>query len=119
MRGRIVSQSRQAFPQPLSGHHFGPDARCPWPARRPRAAGRSAASACGWIGVRDGVTSANLRARRNRSLTARLSICLRDRAGSLRQEESMFEEFKKFALKGNVVDLAVAVIIGAAFGKIV
>jgi len=28
-------------------------------------------------------------------------------------------EFKKFALKGNVVDLAVAVVIGAAFGKIV
>src|SRR5690606_33524634 len=32
---------------------------------------------------------------------------------------SMIEEFKKFALKGNVVDLAVGVIIGAAFGKIV
>lgn len=32
---------------------------------------------------------------------------------------SMMEEFKKFALKGNVVDLAVGVIIGAAFGKIV
>jgi large conductance mechanosensitive channel len=31
----------------------------------------------------------------------------------------MFEEFKKFALKGNVLDLAVGVIIGAAFGKIV
>ncbi|QDH79513.1 large-conductance mechanosensitive channel protein MscL [Echinicola soli] len=29
------------------------------------------------------------------------------------------QEFKKFALKGNVVDLAVAVIIGGAFGKIV
>lgn len=29
------------------------------------------------------------------------------------------EEFKKFALKGNVVDLAVGVIIGAAFGGIV
>ena len=29
------------------------------------------------------------------------------------------EEFKKFAVKGNVVDLAVGVIIGAAFGKIV
>jgi large conductance mechanosensitive channel len=32
---------------------------------------------------------------------------------------SMLEEFKKFALKGNVVDLAIGVIIGAAFGKIV
>ncbi|MBM7587901.1 large conductance mechanosensitive channel [Bacillus pakistanensis] len=31
----------------------------------------------------------------------------------------MLQEFKKFALKGNVLDLAVAVIIGAAFGKIV
>ena len=29
----------------------------------------------------------------------------------------MLEEFKKFALKGNVVDLAIGVIIGAAFGK--
>lgn len=31
----------------------------------------------------------------------------------------MWAEFKKFALKGNVLDLAVAVVIGAAFGKIV
>jgi large conductance mechanosensitive channel len=31
----------------------------------------------------------------------------------------MLEDFKKFALRGNVVDLAVGVIIGAAFGKIV
>ncbi|MGP0085545.1 MAG: large conductance mechanosensitive channel protein MscL, partial [Steroidobacteraceae bacterium] len=31
----------------------------------------------------------------------------------------MLEEFKKFAMRGNVVDLAVAVIIGAAFGSIV
>jgi len=31
----------------------------------------------------------------------------------------MFKEFKKFAIKGNVVDLAIAVIIGGAFGKIV
>jgi large conductance mechanosensitive channel len=32
---------------------------------------------------------------------------------------SMSSEFREFALKGNVVDLAVGVIIGAAFGKIV
>jgi large conductance mechanosensitive channel len=32
---------------------------------------------------------------------------------------SITSEFKEFALKGNVVDLAVGVIIGAAFGKIV
>ncbi|MEK3836890.1 MULTISPECIES: large conductance mechanosensitive channel protein MscL [unclassified Paenibacillus] len=31
----------------------------------------------------------------------------------------MWKEFKSFAMKGNVLDLAVAVIIGAAFGKIV
>ena len=32
---------------------------------------------------------------------------------------SLLEEFKTFALKGNVIDLAVGVIIGAAFGKII
>jgi len=32
---------------------------------------------------------------------------------------SFFEDFKKFAFKGNVVDLAVGVVIGGAFGKIV
>lgn len=32
---------------------------------------------------------------------------------------SMVKEFKEFAMKGNVMDLAVGVIIGAAFGKIV
>lgn len=31
----------------------------------------------------------------------------------------MWKEFKEFAMKGNVIDLAVAVVIGAAFGKIV
>ncbi|MFC5465449.1 large conductance mechanosensitive channel protein MscL [Lederbergia graminis] len=31
----------------------------------------------------------------------------------------MWQEFKKFAIKGNVLDLAVAVVIGTAFGKIV
>lgn len=32
---------------------------------------------------------------------------------------SMMQEFKEFAVKGNVVDMAVGVIIGGAFGKIV
>ena len=32
---------------------------------------------------------------------------------------AMMKEFKEFAVKGNVIDLAVGVIIGAAFGKIV
>src|SRR5512136_1521409 len=31
----------------------------------------------------------------------------------------MFKEFKAFILKGNVIDIAVGIIIGAAFGKIV
>lgn len=31
----------------------------------------------------------------------------------------MLNEFKKFAMRGNVVDMAVGIIIGAAFGKIV
>src|SRR5438477_13189700 len=35
------------------------------------------------------------------------------------QTWSLFEEFKQFAFKGNVIDLAVAVIIGAAFGKLI
>lgn len=33
--------------------------------------------------------------------------------------KTFFDEFKSFVMKGNVVDLAVGVIIGAAFGKIV
>lgn len=36
-----------------------------------------------------------------------------------KKEIDMLQEFKKFALRGNVVDLAIGVIIGAAFGKIV
>jgi large conductance mechanosensitive channel len=37
----------------------------------------------------------------------------------VRKDFAMLEDFKKFALRGNVVDLAVGVIIGAAFGAIV
>ncbi len=32
---------------------------------------------------------------------------------------SMIQEFKKFAMRGNVVDMAVGIIVGGAFGKIV
>jgi large conductance mechanosensitive channel len=39
--------------------------------------------------------------------------------GATKKASSLFEEFKKFAFKGNVVDLAIGVIIGAAFGTIV
>ena len=34
-------------------------------------------------------------------------------------EKSLLQEFKAFVLRGNVVDLAVAVVIGAAFGAVV
>jgi large conductance mechanosensitive channel len=37
----------------------------------------------------------------------------------VKQVSSLLDEFKNFAFKGNVVDLAVGVIIGSAFGKIV
>jgi large conductance mechanosensitive channel len=33
--------------------------------------------------------------------------------------KNYIEEFKEFALKGNVMDLAIAVVVGAAFGKII
>jgi large conductance mechanosensitive channel len=36
-----------------------------------------------------------------------------------KRAKSMFDGFKEFAFKGNVIDLAVGVIIGGAFGKIV
>lgn len=39
--------------------------------------------------------------------------------GRLRQGMSLANEFKAFLLRGNVVDLAVAVVIGAAFGAVV
>jgi large conductance mechanosensitive channel len=40
-------------------------------------------------------------------------------AATASQRGAMLKEFREFALKGNVVDLAIGVIIGAAFGKIV
>jgi large conductance mechanosensitive channel len=43
-----------------------------------------------------------------------------DAAGAATQKvRSLFDEFKEFALKGNVIDLAIGVVIGAAFAKIV
>src|ERR1700719_5353992 len=35
------------------------------------------------------------------------------------RRQTMFKEFKEFVMRGNVLDLAVGIIIGAAFGKIV
>jgi large conductance mechanosensitive channel len=40
-------------------------------------------------------------------------------APGAKKKDSLIEEFKKFAFKGNVVDLAIGVIIGTAFGAIV
>lgn len=37
----------------------------------------------------------------------------------MKRLKSRFEDFKAFAIKGNVIDLAVGVIVGGAFGKIV
>ena len=37
----------------------------------------------------------------------------------MKKASGLLDEFKKFAFKGNVIDLAVGVIIGAAFGKII
>ena len=42
-----------------------------------------------------------------------------DRIAPTKRAWSLFDEFKAFAFKGNVIDLAIGVIIGAAFGKIV
>ena len=39
--------------------------------------------------------------------------------GYLPEKKLMLKEFREFALRGNVMDLAVALIIGAAFGKII
>ena len=40
-------------------------------------------------------------------------------AEATKRASSLFDEFRDFAFKGNVIDLAVGVIIGAAFGKII
>lgn len=37
----------------------------------------------------------------------------------MERDDGMLKEFREFAMRGNVVDLAVGVIIGAAFGKVV
>lgn len=44
---------------------------------------------------------------------------VRNKMDARKTTASLIEEFRNFAFKGNVVDLAVGVIIGAAFGKII
>lgn len=46
-------------------------------------------------------------------------VLLPERNQIIHLNMAFFKEFKEFAMKGNVVDMAVGVIIGAAFGKIV
>ena len=41
------------------------------------------------------------------------------RLNPAKQALSLFDEFKDFAFKGNVIDLAIGVIIGGAFGNLV
>jgi large conductance mechanosensitive channel len=38
---------------------------------------------------------------------------------AIQQEARMFREFREFIMRGNVIDLAVAVVIGAAFGAVI
>src|SRR3954467_11985063 len=48
------------------------------------------------------------------------SMAISERVGPVWQEsKGLFDEFKAFIRRGNVIDLAVGVIMGAAFGKIV
>jgi hypothetical protein len=54
-----------------------------------------------------------------RVLTARLNREYSKAPTTRRNGMGMMKEFREFAVKGNVIDLAVGVIIGAAFGKIV
>lgn len=49
-----------------------------------------------------------------------MSTEIKDAATAMsRKAHSLLEEFKAFALKGNVIDLAIGVVIGAAFAKII
>jgi large conductance mechanosensitive channel len=56
---------------------------------------------------------------RDRPLIARKFILLSPSIERRGRNSKLLEEFKKFALKGNVLDMAVGVIIGGAFSKIV
>src|SRR5467141_3211208 len=48
-------------------------------------------------------------------IRSRLSLALIE----MQRRKTVLKEFKEFAMRGNVMDLAVGVIIGAAFGKII
>lgn len=46
-------------------------------------------------------------------------LCPSGQEANAQQGDEMLQEFKKFLLRGNVVDLAVGVVMGAAFGSVV
>jgi large conductance mechanosensitive channel len=48
-----------------------------------------------------------------------LWLSLNNEKNKVKKEDIMFKEFKEFAMRGNVVDMAVGIIIGGAFGTIV
>src|SRR5690606_656910 len=52
-------------------------------------------------------------------MAAAARVAPRHFAASIGADKSIVSELQAFAMRGNVVDLAVAVVIGAAFGKIV
>ena len=47
------------------------------------------------------------------------SSCFGNGIGLTGEVWTMFKEFKEFAMRGNVLDMAIGIVIGAAFGKIV
>jgi large conductance mechanosensitive channel len=53
------------------------------------------------------------------SILTDLIECWRQEYPAITEELGMFKEFRAFIDRGNVIDLAVAVVIGAAFGRIV
>src|SRR5262249_25740346 len=66
-----------------------------------------------------GVAAASGTGRAERSPSPQLAGIIWMKSSSAPGSPPMLEEFKKFALRGNVVDLAVGVVIGAAFGGII
>src|ERR1051325_3582348 len=72
------------------------------------------------------IPNANTESRHQHRALSQWFATLRERTSACRfsrfiikESEKMFKEFKTFIARGNVMDLAIAVIIGAAFGKII
>jgi len=77
------------------------------------------------VGSRNGRTNEKRRpvepedSRANRGQDSAQCDCGSSKANQYRRMKKIWNEFQEFAVKGNAVDLAVGVIIGAAFGSIV